>query len=78
MRSWLMCRLLAQFLEDRDFAVTGRHADDGLDLAGRRIVAETRAEDVICGDDAFERRLDHFFGRGRDHVEREAMPVQIF
>src|SRR6266478_6163804 len=30
---------------------------------------------MVRGNDAFERRLDHLFGRRRDDVKRELIPV---
>src|SRR5262245_54717714 len=62
-----------QFVERRDLAVARRNADDGFDLAGLRMKAEPRAEDVIGRHDVFERRLDHLFGRRRDDVKRKVM-----
>src|SRR5262249_2116100 len=62
-----------QFVERSDLAVAGRNADDGFDLAGLRVIAEARAEDVIRRHDVLERRLDHLFGRRRDDVKRKVI-----
>ena len=42
------------------------------------VVAKTGTDDVILGHDAFERRLNHFLRRGRDHVKHEPVAVDVF
>src|ERR1700730_16443003 len=65
-----------QLINHRDLAVTGRDADDRINLASRLVVAKLRAENVIRRNDVFERRLDHFFRRGRNDIEGEAVVVK--
>lgn len=57
-----------QLVEDGNFAVARGGAEDGVNLAGR-LVAELGAENVIRGDDAFERGVDHFDRSGRKNVK---------
>ncbi len=52
-----------QLIEDKDFAVTGVGASDGVDLA-RAGVEKFGAIDMVSRNDAFERRPDDFY-RGR-------------
>src|SRR5271154_2152385 len=65
----------ADFLEDGDFAPAGGGADDGLDLASGVVVLETRAEDVLRGNDAFEGRLDNLLRGGGDNVEMKVVAL---
>src|SRR6266496_558101 len=64
-----------QLINHRDLSVTSRNADDRVNLAGGLLVAELRAENVIPRNDVFERRLNHFFWRGRNDIEGEAVAV---
>ena len=66
----------AQFLEDGDFAPTGRGADNGVDFAGVGIEAKARAENVIRRDDALERGLDDLLRSGGNDVERKLVAVR--
>ena len=63
-------------LDRGDLAVAGGHAADRLHLAGVRVVLELGADDVIGGDDAVERGLDHFLRRRGHDEERELKPVE--
>src|SRR6266446_2104572 len=65
-----------QLINHRNFSVAGRNPDDRIYLASGLVVAELRPENVIRGDEAFERRLDHFFRRGRNDIEREVVVVK--
>src|ERR1700693_2473575 len=70
-------KLGAKLLQNGHFAVASGNAFDGLNLAGGWVITETRSVNVIRGDNSFERRLDNFLRRRRNHVKREVMPVQI-
>jgi hypothetical protein len=52
-----------EFLEHRDLTVAGRHADNGANLAGFRVVIELGAVNAVALHDALERRLDDLPGR---------------
>ena len=75
-RLWLICSFCGELFEDGDFAIAGGDAFDRLDLAGGIVIAKSGAENVVGGHDAFERGLDHFFGRGGDDVEIEFVSFQ--
>jgi len=53
-------------------------ADDGLNLTGRFVEAEARADNVIGRHDAFQRRLDDLLRRRGDDVKRELVAVGKF
>ncbi len=63
--------LFAQLFEHGDFPVARRSAHDGVDFAGRLVVTETRAVDVVQRNDSFERRFGDLLRRGGDHVKVE-------
>ena len=66
----------AKLFEHGDFAPPRRSANDGVHFARGFVVAEARAEDVIGRNDALERRLDDFLGRGGDDVEMEFVTLR--
>src|SRR5208283_1897128 len=61
----------ANLFERGDFPPTRGGADDGLNLTGRFVEAESRADDAIGRHDAFQRRLDDLLRRRGDDVERD-------
>ena len=77
MRSCPMPQPAAQLLHHRHFAVPGGQPHDGRDLAAFRIVAESRADDVIGRDHTFQRGLHDLFRRGGNHVSRKIRGRQI-
>ena len=68
----------ANLFERGDFPPARGGADDGLDLAGRFVEAESRADNVIGRHDAFQRRLDDLLWRRGDDVKREFVAVGKF
>src|SRR6266540_5102714 len=65
-----------QLINHLDLSVTGRDPNDRTNLASGLVVAKLRAENVIRRNNVFERRLDHFFWRGRNDIEGEAVVVK--
>src|SRR5580700_8948102 len=63
-----------QLFEHRYLAITRGGSNDAVNLTGR-LVAEFSAEDVILGNDALERRVDYFHGRGGENIEIEGVSV---
>src|SRR4029077_13442467 len=62
----------AQLYQDSNFAPAGRGSDDGFHFARGFIETESRAVDVLFGNDSFERRLNNFLRRGGNNVERNS------
>src|SRR5437660_9477760 len=64
-----------QLINHGDLAIACRNPNNRIDLARGRIVPKLRPVNVLGWDDVFERRLNHFFRRRRDYIEREAIAV---
>src|SRR5258708_6569194 len=65
-----------QLINHRNLAVTSRDPDNRVNLAAGLVVAELRPENVIRRNNVFERRLNHFFWRGRNYIEGEAVAIE--
>jgi hypothetical protein len=65
----------ADFFQHGDFAPAGGGSDDGVNFAGRFVVAEAGAEDAFGGDNAFQRRLDDFLWCGGYNVEMNVVAL---
>src|SRR6202163_112541 len=65
-----------QLINHRNLSVSGRDPNDRVNLASGLVVAELCSENVIRGNDVFERRLDHLFWRRRNYIEGEVVAVK--
>src|SRR5882724_2136739 len=65
-----------QVIDHRNLSVTSRDPDDRVNLSRGLVVAELRPKNVLRRNDVGERRLNHFFRRGRDDIEGEAVAVK--
>jgi hypothetical protein len=65
-----------QLLDDSDLPVPRRHTRDGLNFAGRRVVLELGAVDVIGRHHTRQGRLDDFARRRRNDEKRKPVVVE--
>src|SRR5260370_23618165 len=70
-------QIRAQLFYHSHFSVAGGQAHDGCDFAGRRIVAEARANDVTGRHHAFQRGLHDLFRGGRNHIAGTLVAVDV-
>src|ERR1039458_2775432 len=66
--------LQKQLIQNRDFAIAGGGAHDGVDLAGR-LVAKFRAEDAIGRNNIFQRRENDLNWCSRENIKIELVAV---
>src|SRR4051794_23400362 len=59
----------ADLLKYGDLAPAGGGANDPRHFSGRFVVAKPRAENPLCGNNPFQRRLNDLLRRGGDNVE---------